>query len=132
MTPNTTNNGDVILVIDDEEVVTSMLRALLTKEGYEVHTAGGGREAVDLALKVRPKLIIMDILMPDLDGYQATELIKQNSSLKEIPVIFLTGRSPEEDGGRAYATGATTFLRKPFSNKQIKNLIALTLQSVRA
>ncbi|MCK4607097.1 MAG: response regulator [candidate division Zixibacteria bacterium] len=132
MKPTTTKEGDVILVIDDEEVVTGLLRALLTNEGYVVHTAGGGREAVDLALKVKPKLIIMDILMPDLDGYQATELIKQNPTLKEIPVIFLTGRSPEEDAGRAYATGATTFLRKPFSDEQIKNLVALALQSVRA
>ncbi len=132
MTATTSTEGDVILVIDDEEVVTSMLRALLTNEGYEVHTAGGGREAVDLALKVKPKLIIMDILMPDLDGYQATELIKQNPTLKEIPVIFLTGRSPEEDAGRAYATGATTFLRKPFSDEQIRNLVVLALQSVRA
>ena len=132
MTPTTTKEGDVILVIDDEEVVTSLLRTLLTDEGYSVHTGGGGREAVDLALKVKPKLIIMDILMPDLDGYQATELIKQNPTLKDIPVIFLTGRSPEDDGGRAYAVGVTSFLRKPFTNEQITNLVSLALESVEA
>ncbi|MEA3297587.1 MAG: response regulator [candidate division Zixibacteria bacterium] len=120
----------IVLVVDDEEVVTGLLKAILNKEGHQVYTGNSGREAVDMALKVKPNLIIMDIVMPDLDGYQAIDLIKQNTSLRDIPVIFLTGRSADEDGGRAFAKGAASFIRKPFTNDQIKDLVTLALQSV--
>ena len=119
-----------ILVVDDEEVIVDLLLNILQREGYQVHCVRSGRQAVEIAMKVSPDLIIMDILMPDLDGYGATELIKQNSSLKDVPVIFLTGRSAEEDGGKAFATGATTFIRKPFKNQQIKDLVNLTFMSL--
>ncbi len=119
-----------ILVVDDEEVIVDLLLDILQREGYQVHCVRSGRQAVDIAMKVRPDLIIMDILMPDLDGYSATELIKQNSSLKDVPVIFLTGRSAEEDGGKAFATGATTFMRKPFKKQQITDLVNLTFMSL--
>ena len=119
-----------ILVVDDEEVIVDLLLDILQREGYQVHCVRSGRQAVDIAMKVRPDLIIMDILMPDLDGYSATELIKQNSSLKDVPVIFLTGRSAEEDGGKAFATGATTFMRKPFKKQQITDLVNLAFMSL--
>ena len=119
-----------ILVVDDEEVIVDLLMNILQREGYQVHCVRSGRQAVEIAMKVRPDLIIMDILMPDLDGYSATELIKRNSSLKDVPVIFLTGRSAEEDGGKAFATGATTFMRKPFKKQQITDLINLTFMSL--
>ncbi len=119
-----------ILVVDDEEVIVDLLMNILQREGYQVHCVRSGRQAVEIAMKVRPDLIIMDILMPDLDGYSATELIKRNSSLKDVPVIFLTGRSAEEDGGKAFATGATTFMRKPFKKQQITDLVNLTFMSL--
>ncbi len=119
-----------ILVVDDEEVIVDLLMNILQREGYQVHCVRSGRQAVEIAMKVRPDLIIMDILMPDLDGYGATELIKRNSSLKDVPVIFLTGRSAEEDGGKAFATGATTFMRKPFKKQQITDLVNLTFMSL--
>ena len=119
-----------ILVVDDEEVIVDLLLDILQRVGYQVHCVRSGRQAVEIAMKVRPDLIIMDILMPALDGYGATELIKRNSSLKDVPVIFLTGRSAEEDGGKAFATGATTFMRKPFKKQQITDLVNLTFMSL--
>ncbi len=119
-----------ILVVDDEQVMVELLCSILEREGYKVYSAHSGREGVEVAMKVRPDLIFMDILMPDLDGYEATELIKQNPTMKDIPVIFLTGRSAEEDGGKAFTTGATTFLRKPFKHQQIRDLVKLTMMSV--
>ena len=130
MVPYNPENPATILVADDEEVIVDLLLNILQRDGHQVHCARSGRQAVEMAMKIRPDLIIMDILMPDLDGYGATELIKQNSSLKDVPVIFLTGRSAEEDGGKAFATGATTFIRKPFKNQQIKDLVNLTFMSL--
>ncbi len=122
-------NG-TILVVDDEEVIVDLLRSILEREGYRVHCGGSGREGVEIAMKVHPDLIIMDIVMPDLDGYGATELIKQNPSMQDVPVIFLTGRSAGEDGGKAFATGGTSFIRKPFKQRQIKDLVKLTMMSL--
>ena len=130
MVPYNPENPATILVADDEEVIVDLLLNILQRDGHQVHCARSGRQAVEMAMKIRPDLIIMDILMPDLDGYGATELIKQNSSLRDVPVIFLTGRSAEEDGGKAFATGATTFIRKPFKHQQIKDLVNLTIMSL--
>lgn len=121
-------NG-TILVVDDEEVIVDLLRDILEREGYKVYCGRSGREAVEIAMKIHPDLIIMDIVMPDLDGYGATELIKQNPSMQDVPVIFLTGRSAREDGGQTFATGGTSFVRKPFKHRQIKDLVKLTMMS---
>lgn len=129
MTETDTGVNGTILVVDDEEVIVGLLKDILEREGYQVHCGRSGREAVEIAMKVHPDLIIMDIVMPDLDGYGATELIKQNPTLQDVPVIFLTGRSAEEDVGQAFATGATAFIRKPFKQRQIKNLVKLTMMS---
>ena len=130
MTDTDINSNGTILVVDDEEVIVDLLRSILEREGYRVHCGRSGREAVDIAMKVHPDLIIMDIVMPDLDGYGATEFIKQNPTMQHVPVIFLTGRSAEEDGGKAFATGATSFIRKPFKQRQITDLVRLTMMSV--
>lgn len=129
MTDTDSGVNGTILVVDDEEVIVDLLRDILELEGYRVYCGRSGREAVEIAMRVHPDLIIMDIVMPDLDGYGATELIKQNPSMQDVPVIFLTGRSAEEDGGKAFATGGTSFIRKPFKHRQIKALVELTLMS---
>ena len=130
MDSTTSRNTGTILVIDDEEIITSLLKDILGSHGHQVYTGNSVREAVEMAQKVNPDLIIMDIVMPDLDGYQTIDLIKQNQTLKDIPIIFLTGRTAREDGGQAFAKGAASFVRKPFSNDQIKDLVALALQSI--
>lgn len=129
MTETDSAKNGTILVVDDEEIIVDLLRSILQREGYRVYCGRSGREAVEIAMKVHPDLIIMDIVMPDLDGYAATELIKQNPTLEAVPVIYLTGRSPEEDGGRAFHTGGTSFLRKPFKRRQIEDLVRLTMMS---
>lgn len=130
MTEMGSGGKGTILVVDDEEIVVALLRSILEPEGYLVHCGRSGREAVEIAIKTHPDLIIMDIVMPDLDGYRVTELIKQNPTMHDVPVIFLTGRTAEEDGGKAFANGATSFLRKPFKHRQIADLVKLTMLSV--
>ena len=120
-----------ILVADDEPAVADLLCKLLEREGHEVKVASDGNQAIDLARETRPDLIIMDINMPQMNGYEATSRIKETDDLKEVPVLFLSGQAAEEDGGRAFCSGGLTFIRKPFSNWQITDLVNLTLQSLR-
>jgi CheY-like chemotaxis protein len=130
MLNETNKKTAVVLVIDDEETITGLVKTILTKEGYTVHEASSGLEGVTTAMQVRPDLILMDITMPDIDGYEATSQIKQYPSLKNVPIVFLSGKSASEDGGRAFATGGLTYMRKPFTAQQLKDLVALALLSV--
>lgn len=125
-----TNNRRNILVIDDDDTITGLVNTVLTKEGYNVHIANDGISGVKKAEELKPDIILMDITMPGLDGYEATEKIKQNPIIREIPVIFLTGKSASEDGGKAFAKGGATFMRKPFTNQQLKDLVNLAMESI--
>ena len=124
------DRGRVILVIDDDATITDLLTRVLTADGYTVVTAADGTSGLQLAEQHRPDLIIMDITMPDMDGYQATTRLKENPTLADVPVVFLSGKSPAEDGGRSFATGAITFLRKPLRIQQIRDIVRLALESM--
>ncbi len=128
--PNDQKPDTSILIADDEESVRELLSTMFTREGHAVYTAATGTEAVRIALDKKPSLIIMDITMPEMDGYEATSRIKEDPALKETPVIFLTGKSAQEDGGRAFAKGGLTFVRKPFNGSQIRDLVCLTMQTL--
>jgi CheY-like chemotaxis protein len=130
MSPDTSSNIGTILVVDDETVVTGSIQAVLSKEGYRVHLAHDGTEGVNLASRINPDLIIMDITMPGMDGYETAERLKQIPALKDVPIIFLTGKSASEDNGMAFAKGGVSFVRKPFSSKQLRDLVALAMQSL--
>ena len=130
MNQNTNNDKRQILVIDDDSTITGLINTILNKEGYNVCIANDGINGVQMAEEIKPDLILMDITMPGLDGYEATEKIKHNPILRDIPVIFLTGKSASEDAGKAFAKGGITFMRKPFSAQQLKDLIHLAMESV--
>jgi len=119
-----------VLVAEDEAVVAKLLNKILTREGYEVELAVNGQEAMDKAASFKPDLIIMDIDMPKLNGYEAAAKIKESPELKDIPIVFLSGKAPNEDGGRAFCSGGLTYVCKPFTNWQITDLVNLTLQAV--
>ncbi|HVP06525.1 MAG TPA: response regulator [Candidatus Acidoferrum sp.] len=130
MNIQTSKKAITILVVDDEDAITGLMSAILTKEGYTVHIAGNGVDGVASASQCKPDIIFMDITMPDMDGYQATSQIKQNPALKDIPIIFLSGKSASEDGGRSFATGGLTYMRKPFTSQQLRDMVTLTLMSI--
>lgn len=125
-----TNRGATILAVDDDEQIQQVLREVLTKAGYDVQTAGSGKEALTMAGESEPDLILMDILMPDMDGYETTLQLKRHLSIEDTPVIFLSGRSEEEDRGRAFAVGASMFIRKPFTANEVRDIVDFALRSV--
>jgi CheY-like chemotaxis protein len=125
-----TSRGATILIVDDEPHMADLLRTVLSKAGHTIITANCGKLALEAALEHSPDLILMDISMPDWDGYETTVRIKKHLKLQDIPVIFLSGRSEEEDGGRSFAIGAAMFLRKPFKVSQIRDVVNLALKSL--
>ena len=121
-----------ILVVEDDALLRQMIMNVLRKDGHEVYEASGGIEGVGVAQIIVPDLILMDIGMPEIDGYQATLKIKQQASLKDVPVLFVSGKSPAEDGGKSFAVGGAMYLRKPFSVSQLRNVVNVALGLITA
>ncbi|UCC43831.1 MAG: response regulator [Candidatus Zixiibacteriota bacterium] len=116
-----------VLIVDDEEAIRELVKSVLAAEGHQVLAADCGTDAVSQAEEAKPDLVLMDINMPDMNGYQATRRIKEVPSLEDTPVVFLTGRSAEEDAGRSFAYGAIAYVCKPFSAKELSDLVQATL-----
>ena len=102
----------VILAVDDNEQMLKLLRVNLTVEGYSIVTASNGISALELLEEYEPDLVILDIMMPGLDGFQVLDLIRQRSN---VPVIMLTARSEATTLRDALVLGADDYVRKPFS-----------------
>jgi len=108
-----------ILIADDEPHMRRLAELSLRKGGYELVSARNGREALELALRQLPDLIILDMSMPELDGLGALKELKQNAATQNIPVIMLTARGHELARQDAETSGASLFLTKPFSPSQL-------------
>ncbi len=116
-------NTLTVLVADDDVTNRLLLEAILHKEGYDVIHAEDGREAVEVFERERPDLVLMDIRMPELDGYQATELIKAMSGDVFVPVIFLTANSDVDSMVKSVESGGDDFLAKPYNRIQLQTRI---------
>jgi two-component system cell cycle response regulator DivK len=112
-------SGRRILAVDDQEDNRRILRDLLTAAGYEVLEATTGEDAVAQAEAHRPDLILMDIQLPGIDGYEATRRIKANPALQAIPLIVVTSYALSGDEAKAMAAGADAYVSKPFSPRAL-------------
>ena len=108
-----------ILIVDDDIQVVEHLKEGLEKHGYEVIIGKNGREAIELTLKYYPDLILMDIMMPEMNGLDACKVIKSHGKSDFIPIIFLTGRTSLDDRMKGLDTGADDYLIKPFGMKEL-------------
>ena len=104
-----------VLVVEDTEDNRKIIRDLLTSAGYEMIEAVNGEEGVAMAAEHRPDLILMDIQLPVLDGYEATRRIKANPALRHIPVIAVTSYALSGDEDKTRAAGCDAYVAKPFS-----------------
>jgi len=102
-----------ILIIDDDPDALETMAAILETRNYEVLTTLSGLEGISKACKEKPNLIIMDVMMPGLDGFTACKMIKENEEIKDIPVILLTGKGMVGDVEMGFAAGASDFMIKP-------------------
>ncbi|HML11693.1 MAG TPA: response regulator [Xanthobacteraceae bacterium] len=108
-----------ILVVEDQEDNMRILRDLLTHAGYEIVEAADGEQALVAAAARRPDLILMDIQLPVLDGYEATRRIKADPSLRAIPVIVITSYALSGDENKAREAGCDDYVAKPYSPRQL-------------
>ena len=112
-----------ILVVDDSLSQRLILHELLTREGHQVIMANDGQEGVDKARSELPDLIVMDIVMPGLNGFQATRAITNDETTWHIPVILLTSKDMDSDRVWALRQGATAFLKKPLDHEALLSLV---------
>ncbi len=112
-------NGHHILVVDDDEDILDLLSYNLTKEGYKVYKAYDGLEAIEVAKAKLPELIILDIMMPNMDGVEACRLIRQEKELTKAHIIFLTARIEEYSEVAAFDAGGDDFISKPIKPRAL-------------
>jgi two-component system OmpR family response regulator len=109
--------GETLLLVDDEENLRSMLDAALRHMGFDVHPVASGREALEAVPRVRPDLIVLDVMLPDLDGFEVCRRLRSDGS--RVPVLFLTARDATEDKVRGLTLGGDDYLVKPFSLEEL-------------
>ena len=112
-----------ILVVDDDQLMHRLFQHHLERAGYQMVSALNGREALDIVARQPPALIVMDIMMPDVDGLVALRELKKSDATKSIPVIVITANSHQLARKESETSGAAIFLTKPFSPMQLLNEI---------
>jgi two-component system, OmpR family, alkaline phosphatase synthesis response regulator PhoP len=106
-------SGERILAVDDSATILQMITAILEGEGYEVITAADGAEALDKARSEAPALILLDVMLPKLDGYRVCRLLKFDQNYKHIPIVMLTAKAEDAAMATGIRTGADQYLTKP-------------------
>jgi len=108
-----------ILIVDDEPGVVAAIQFLMKQQGYGVLIAERGEDALDLIYKYRPDLVILDIMLPGISGWEVCEIIRLNPDYRNVKIIFLTARGTETEIARGMALGADAYIIKPFSNDRL-------------
>ena len=122
-----TESRPLILIADDEPDIRELVAYRLEQSGFEVAVAKDGREALTLAKKLRPDLALLDVMMPNLDGYEVTAELRQDKTLARLPVILLTARVQEQDVQRGFDVGADDYIKKPFSPQELRSRVEAIL-----
>jgi len=102
------------LIVDDDPMIVKLQSMILTKAGYEIDTAANGREGIDRAAQGTPDVVLLDVMMPGLDGLEVTRQLKADPRTSAIPVVLVSARTGSEDVAAGRAAGASDYLRKPF------------------
>lgn len=110
---------ETILIVDDIAQNLQVLGQVLSQEGYRVAVATSGMQALDVVQKVTPDLILLDVMMPEMDGYETCRKLKQIPEMSHVPIIFLTARNSTEDIVSGFEVGAVDFVSKPFINVEL-------------
>lgn len=108
-----------VLVVDDEPFITRSVEFLLRNEGYEVLIAYSGQEALDIATQELPQLILLDVMIPEINGYEVCKRLKAQPETKSAYIMILTARGERIEEQHAYESGADEFLQKPFSPRKL-------------
>lgn len=113
----------VVMIVEDELFLAEMIRVRLEVNGYEIHHAESGREALEKLESLQPDMILMDYMMPEMDGVEATKRIKANERFRSIPIIFMTAMSRNEERDSAMSSGGDDYLVKPFETEDLLSIV---------
>lgn len=119
-----------ILVIDDEPEITDIIETFLENAGYEVQSENSSLMGIEKAKTFKPDLILLDIMMPFMDGYEVCKDLKKSLETAKTPVIFLTGKDARSDEGRSFKAGGDLFIKKPFSCERLLDIVRVVLMSI--
>lgn len=122
-------NAPTILVVDDDEIMIRLLTTILKLEKFNVQSAKDGYEALGLIKSCMPELVVLDIMMPGLDGYDVLTIMRSDPYFERIPVIFLTARSENKDKLKGWMRGADEYITKPFSPPELIGKVKSVLNS---
>lgn len=117
-----------ILVIDDDETLTIVVKELLTDKGFEVIAANTGDDGLNLAKECKPDLILLDVMLPDFDGYTLCRVFRQSKNTATIPIIMLTAKDKTEEKIAGLRTGADDYISKPFNGDELAERIKSVLR----
>ncbi len=108
-----------ILIIDDAPANIQTLSTILKERGYDINIATNGRQGLEVLERIRPDLILLDIMMPEMDGFETCQRIKASTAWREIPIIFLTAKTDTADIVRGFELGAVDYVAKPFNAHEL-------------
>jgi DNA-binding response OmpR family regulator len=108
-----------ILIVDDEPSIVVPIQFLMEQQGFSVLVAENGEDALDAIYKYKPDLILLDIMLPRIDGYEVCEIVRLNPEYRKIKIIFLTAKGREVEIAKGLALGADAYITKPFSNTEL-------------
>ena len=117
-----------ILIIEDDETMQTALKRIFEADGFNTRLASDGSELTVILDQVTPDLILMDIGLPWINGFELAQLLKDHRELKKIPLVFVSGQASEEDLKRAFALGADDFIKKPFEIDKLRKTVATLLK----
>jgi two-component system phosphate regulon response regulator PhoB len=132
MTAPPAPTGERVLVVDDESDIVALVAYHLAKTGYRVSTASSGTEALEAARRERPALIVLDLMLPGMSGYEVLEQLRAGDGTRDVAVLMLTARREEQDRIQGLSLGADDYLTKPFSPQELVLRVAAILRRVGA
>ena len=112
-----------ILAVDDEKNIVRLVQAVLERHGFQVITAYDGKEALEKIASEHPDLVILDVMMPYMDGFEVLQTMRRNAATREIPVIMLTAKSQDQDVFRGWQSGVDLYLTKPFNPTELVSFV---------
>lgn len=119
-----------ILAVDDEKHIVRLIQVNLERAGYDVITAGDGKEALEKVESEKPDMIVLDVMMPLMDGFEVLRTLKADPGTREIPVIMLTAKAQDADVFRGWQSGVDSYLTKPFNPMELLTFIERIFQSL--
>ena len=117
-----------ILLVDDEPNILVPIEFLMKQQGYEVRKAFSGQEALDTLSGFIADVVVLDVMMPGMDGFEVAKRIREHPDLQNTRILFLTARGSEADRDKGYSTGGEVYLTKPFDNDDLVQVVAEVLE----